>query len=235
MLLSGLTPGTLYYVAMKVSDYAGNSSAISNVASAEAYLDLGSGGTDDTTFVAESLLPLSGATLLSSQPTLSAGNVTAPGTNSYYFEVSEDNSFAVLTAASAAVAENPAGTTTWQVDTTLEPGQTYYWRVQVNSYGYSAVSDFTIQAPSAVASAKIIAYPNPVNIAGGEPVTFSLPNSPVDLLIQTISGETVLLKKGISGNWQWDGRNSANNKVATGVYLWYVPTTNEKGKIVVSQ
>ena len=44
----------------------------------------------------------------------------------------------------------------------------------------------------------------------------NLPNTPVDLLIQTVSGETVILENGL-GNWQWDGRNSANNKVARGI------------------
>jgi flagellar hook assembly protein FlgD len=55
----------------------------------------------------------------------------------------------------------------------------------------------------------------------------------VDLLIQTVSGQTVLVRNGISAEWQWDGRNDDGHMVAPGVYFWYIRGSSESGKIVV--
>ena len=231
IVLSGLDPGTLYYMAVKTYDYADNLSLISNIVSCEAYVDLGTGDDDTTTTdqtISSLLIPESGTTVSTNQPSLSAQNIVASGTNQYYFEVATDASFITIVALSPPIMESNSNFTHWEVDQPLEAGQTYYWRVKVNNYPYTASSNFTIEA-------QIIAYPNPVNFGNGESITFTLPDEPVDLLIQTITGETVILKKNISGLWEWNGKNESGNPVAVGQkYLWYVVFNDKtyQGKIV---
>lgn len=87
--------------------------------------------------------------------------------------------------------------------------------------------------PPAPPQLEIRAYPNPVSLRSGFTVTFTLPEQSVDLLIQTVSGETVIYKQGVRGNWSWNGRNNQGQLVSQGVYLWYVKERNAQGKIVV--
>lgn len=242
MTLAGLTPETNYYIAMKIYDDGGNPSLISNVVNCDASVDITTGGGDgggDTTgtdqFVSSVLVPESGATVLTNQPILSAQNIAAVGANNYYFEVATDVLFTTMETISPAVPESNSNFTEWQVNTVLEPDQTYYWRVCVNNNPYSAVSNFSLASASLSASTETIAYPNPVNFANGEQISFSnLPSSSVELTIQTISGETVLHKIGVLDTWKWNGSNSAGYTVATGTYLWYlqIDGTTYSGKIV---
>ncbi len=240
MTLSGLTPGTNYYIAMKIYDDGGNPSLISNVVNCEASVDITTGGGDGgggeaETFTSTLLVPSSGATVMTSQPTLAAQNITAIGTNNYYFEVATDANFNTMETTSPAVLQSNSNFTEWQVDTELLTDQTYYWRVRVNNNPYSAVSNFSYAALSLTASTELIAYPNPVSFTNGEQVTFSpLPNSSVELTIQTISGETVFHKVGVLDSWKWNGYNHAGFKVATGTYLWYLQVDSDtySGKIV---
>ncbi len=236
MTVSGLTPGNIYYIAMKIYDDGGNPSLISNTVSCEASTDIttGGGGTTDT-YVSTLLSPTTGATIFVNQPTLSVQNITAPGTNSYYFEVATDASFTTMETSSPAVPESNSSTTEWQVNTDLLPDQTYYWRVRVNSNPYSTVSNFSVASPSLSASSEVIAYPNPVSFRNGEQIRFlNLPNSSVELTIQTISGETLLHKIGVLDTWQWNGVNATGYTVATGTYLWYLQVDGNiyTGKIV---
>ncbi len=241
MTLSGLTPGTNYYIAMKIYDDGGNPSLISNISNCDASVDIttggGGGGGETETFTSTLLVPSSGATVLSNQPTLSAQNITAIGTNNYYFDVATDAAFTSMTATSPAVLQSNSNFTDWQVDTQLDADVTYYWRVRVNSNPYSAVSNFSYSAPSLSASAEIIAYPNPVSFANGEQVSFSAPaDVTAELNIQTVSGENVLHKTGILNpdSWKWNGINTTGYAVATGTYLWYlqISGTTYSGKIV---
>lgn len=236
MVLSGLTPGALYYVALKTVDYSDNSSGISNIVSAEAYVDLGSGGEDSTDmYISQGMVPPAGASISSTQPTLSALNILAAGTNNYFFELASDASFSNMISTSGAVTESNSNYTAWQVDQDLSQGQTYFWRVRVNSNPYSQVASFSILA-TAAANYEPKAYPNPIDFSAGTLVTFDLPSASSDLLITTISGETVLLKSDISGSFQWNGKNEAGGTVAIGqTYLWYVTSegVTYKGKIAV--
>ena len=240
MTLSGLTPSQNYYIAMKIYDDGGNASPISNVASAEASVDIttgggGGGGTSTDQFVSNILVPASGAVVQTTQPILSAQNITAPGTNNYFFEVATDSLFNSMVTTSPSVPQSNSNFTEWQVNTVLVADINYFWRVKVNSNPYSTVSNFSVSSPSLSASSEVIAYPNPVNFANGEQVTFSpLPTSSVELTIQTISGETVLHKVGALDSWQWNGSNAAGSPVATGTYLWYLQVDDKiySGKIV---
>jgi len=181
-------------------------------------------GRDDYTAVPVS--PENGVVVLTDRPVLSVANIPATGHYYYFFEVALDSGFFTPIVSSPPVPENEGGQTKWRVTEKLESGQTYFWRVRANDYDYSAVSSFTIEF-------QIYASPNPVHFRQGEHVTFHLPDEAVDLFIQTVSGEMVLLEQGISGEWAWHGANASGQNVATGIYLWYIPGTTCRGKIVV--
>jgi len=159
------------------------------------------------------------------------------GALTYDFELYGENTSATL-ASVAEVAEGLA-TTSWTLPITLEKNKTYTWRARTHDgedYSFwMEWSHFLLVGATASLSdeAAIIAFPNPVHFGQGEHVTFRLGEEPVDLLIQTVSGETVLLKTGISGDWRWSGENESGNRVAVGVYSWFVRGTNQNGKIVV--
>jgi hypothetical protein len=164
--------------------------------------------------------------VLTDQPILTAANIAVAGQNYYSFEVALDSGFFTPVLSSPPIPEADGDHTSWKVTEKLESGQTYFWRVRANGYAYSAVSSFTVDF-------QIYASPNPVRFRQGEYVTFHLPDERVDLLIQTVSGETVLVEHGISGDWAWHGANASGQNVAIGTYLWYVPGTPFKGKILV--
>ena len=220
-VLTNLTPGTRYYVAIKAYDDGMNPSPLSNVVSAV------SGAPIPSDTVVTEFVPNDGATVNSTHPVLSARNIPAAGTNAYYFEVSENASFNRLVTSSPAVPQSNQNYTTWEIDSALATSQPYYWRVKVNDYPYSDAVQFTVGATS-----EYVAYPNPVSFNQGESVTFILPAGPVDLLIQSPSGETVLHPTSLSGQYVWDGKNASGNTVSVGIYLWYIEGTSYKGKIV---
>jgi hypothetical protein len=79
----------------------------------------------------------------------------------------------------------------------------------------------------------VYAYPNPVHFADGEQAMFILPDEPVELTIMTVSGDIVLFRENLSGQWNWNGANESGSQVAAGVYLWYVSGDRGQGKLVV--
>jgi|GEM_PF-4729773 len=225
-VLTNLVPGSVYYIAMKVYDDAFNVSPLSNVVSCEASVSIITGN-EESDFISATLVPDDGITLSASEPILSARNIIATGQNFYYFDVATDSNFYNTLISSPPIAQSNHNFTDWQVTIPLDENQTYYWRVRVNDYPYSKVSGFT------VAQADYKAYPTKVHFQEGEKVTFDLPDEPVDLLIQTVSGETILIKKHVSGQWEWDGRNASGNLVSVGIYSWFIKDTKYNGKIVV--
>jgi len=225
MVVSGLEPNALCYVAMRAFDEAGNASAMSNVTSCYASINISTG---DESLISAKLIPDDGAVVSAIKPTLSAQNIAIPGQNFYYFDVAADSSFFNTVASSAPIPESNLNFTEWRVDEPLGRNQLYYWRVRVNNYDYSAVYAFSV-------SSKVYAYPNPVNFNNGQLLSFNLPTKPTDLLIQTVSGETVLLASGVSGSWAWDGLNSSGSQVSVGVYSWFLKGTKYNGKIIVKK
>ena len=199
-----------------------NNSALTS-ATSFTYTTLGTGGKDNIPITA---IPADGSVINIRQPILVAQNITVSGDNYYYFQLSSESDFYDPIETSDAIPEEEGDQTRWQVTSELEPGQTYYWRVRVNYYAFSDAASFTI-------GSKIIAYPNPVSFLKGDDITFQLPDEPVDLLIQSVSGETVLVKNGISGEWHWTGHNELGNIVSVGVYLWFIRNSDQNGKIVV--
>ncbi len=180
-------------------------------------------------FIPALAMPEDGADVPSERPELYARNIAAgSGSDFYYFEVARDTMFIDMVVTSPPVPEQDLDHeyTRWQVTEDLAAGTRYFWRARANNNPYSAVSSFTV-------TRKIRAYPNPVSFLQGGQVTFNLPDEPVDLLIQTISGETVLEKSNLSGDWTWDGRNANGHMVSVGTYLWFASSPGQYGKIVV--
>ena len=70
-------------------------------------------------------------------------------------------------------------------------------------------------------------------VAAGEQVTFVLPDEPVDLTILTVSGNVVVFRSNVFGQWQWDGANQSGSQVAAGVYPWFLSDNRGRGKLVV--
>ena len=82
------------------------------------------------------------------------------------------------------------------------------------------------------------AYPNPCNIKNNcRAVKFTKITISAELKIYTVSGELVWKKeKNNSDNSiTWDLRNSRGSEVASGLYVYYVKTSNssKKGKLIV--
>jgi hypothetical protein len=129
--------------------------------------------------------------------------------------------------AGGVVNQETGSTTSWKVDTPLEADQQYFWRVATNTDGYSETSTFFVE-PFAHA------YPNPVRFAEIDGATFTDLPAGSDLLLTTVSGSVVKRWANLDGyDVIWDGTNESGHRVASGTYLWYLPSTGAKGKLVV--
>ncbi|MEW6411024.1 MAG: hypothetical protein AB1483_00965 [Candidatus Zixiibacteriota bacterium] len=215
-------------------------------------LGLNMDGTGDTTVISDDTTPPSAPDSLKAEQGTLQGSVEldwlAPG---------DDGTIGTATGYQLMWSSQPLNVALWNDATTLwnpKPygqqeeytiassppiGELYvYLRAFDEVPNYSAVTSIVPFGSGDIADtgddAFIVHYsPNPVHFTQGEYVTFTLPQQPVDLLIQTVSGETVVLMTGVSGEWRWNGTNASGNRVATGVYSWFVPGTDQNGKIVV--
>lgn len=213
--------GATYWWQVRATD--GIDTTESTTATSFLYYSLFTGG---ESIIPEPLSPAGGSIIYTSRPVLSTRNAALAGAPTYFFQIANDEQFSSLVESSSPIQENPSGVTEWQISNDLQVGPTYYWRVRADNETYSAPVAFTV-------GFEVIAYPNPVHFRRGEVLTISLPDEPTDLLIQTISGETVLVQNGISGEWIWDGRNAAGNLVSIGIYSWFAKGGEFNGKVVV--
>jgi hypothetical protein len=221
--MSGLIPGQRYYVGIKALDERANASAVSNIADGSARAIIVTSNDQETPLL---VAPAPGATVASAHPVLAVENVTIVPVSTYYFEVAGDYNFFGLTA-TGVVPPSDNGTTTWRVTAPLETGQTYYWRVRGDALAYSPVSTFSVNAAAH-------AFPNPFVMTETSQATFAELPSGSDLVLMTVSGEPVRTWNNVSSSdVQWDGTNDRGGKVSSGVYLWYVPNSDAKGKLVV--
>ncbi|MFH1373870.1 MAG: hypothetical protein ABII79_08755 [bacterium] len=222
-IINGLQPqdGQRYYWRCR----AGDGTTYSSVTTPTSFVWV-SLSTGEDEYITSLSKPADGALVLTDRPTLATANVDDTRDNYYTFQVATDAGFSNVVITSDTISERANGVTKWKIPDPLQAGRTYYWRARADDYDYSAVSSFTVDV-------RIFASPNPVYFRRGQVVTFHMPETAVDLLIQTISGEMVRLERELTGDWAWSGTNSAGLPVATGIYLWYVPGTSHKGKIVV--
>ncbi|MBU0985504.1 MAG: fibronectin type III domain-containing protein, partial [candidate division Zixibacteria bacterium] len=220
--IGGLVPARQYYAAVRTYDELGNPSVLSNVAMAEATVDIISGNED----LAELQSPTSGSLLHTSQPVLVVQNVDPNGSDSYFFEVATDSGFFGLVA-SGETQQELGLTTSWKVPAGLSADLTYYWRVATNNDGYSDAWSFSVEPFTH-------AYPNPVRFAEAEGATFTDLPQGSELVLLSISGDVVKRWSNTAGtDIQWDGTNDAGSNVSSGTYLWYLADSGEKGKLVV--
>lgn len=223
-MLSGLEPGERYYVGIKCYDECANCSPLSNVASAEAGVDI---ILDVDDAVAAAVSPGDGAVVHSSRPLLTVRNIPEPGDNEYFFEVASDSFFIDVVAISPPVPEQGGDITKWKVDEKLSSNQTYFWRARANDYSYSATLSFAVQSQAH-------AYPNPFRPAHDENVTFTdLPDG-ANVFLTSVSGNMVREWTNIiDDNLTWDGTNDTGTPVASGTYLWFIENTDSRGKIIL--
>ena len=224
MIMSGLQPGQLYYVALKVRDDFMNESELSNVATATAKTDFVLDLENEQVAIAS---PAPGSEIHSSHPILAVNNINSGPDNEYYFEVASDSFFMNVVAASPPIPQGEGQTTSWKVTEKLSGIRAYFWRARANNFSYSYISQFTLNpAPHA--------YPNPFNPNTIGNVTFTDIPERSSLILVSISGDVVRKWNNImSGELNWNGSNESGSLVAPGVYVWYISGTESKGKIVV--
>lgn len=223
-VMSGLSSGERYYIAIKAYDDAGNSSKLSNVASAIAQIDLNF-ETDDSVRL---LYPDENAVVASSRPSLVVENIDSSAQNVYYFELAADSTFDDILAADT-VEQEPGNTTSWKIPIRLTANQKYYWRVKANSSDFSGFSWFMVRLSAHV-------YPNPLDLSVDPVATFAELPENSSLILVTVSGLTVRRWTNITGGEvTWGGDNEAGNAVTSGTYLWFIEGTELNGKLVVQR
>jgi len=222
--ITGLILGETYWWRVQVSDGVNDT-----MTQATWFLYSSMAAENEDDYTAAPSAPPPGDSIFTNRPVLMAANITAEKTRGeeryYYFDVATDSTFISMVEIGS-VLEQADEYTSWTITEPLELGETYYWRVRAGEYFYSDVSSFTV-------GEKVYASPNPFSLSKNDQVTFHLPSDPADLLIQTISGEMVLLASDASGEFYWTGVNESGDQVAVGVYLWYLSGTKARGKIVV--
>jgi phosphodiesterase/alkaline phosphatase D-like protein len=217
-----LVPGDTYYIGIKAYDDAANGAAISNISSAEAKFGfiLANGN------LAQPSSPPPLAVLPTARPVLVVSNADPSPQNVYRFELATDSNFFELVAGGV-VSQSDGVTTNWQVDDPLQPDNEYFWRVATNDDGYSNVYSFFVE-PYAHA------YPNPVYFSQTDAAVFTDIPDQGDLMVTSVSGSIVRQWSNLDGrDIVWDGTNESGSRVASGTYLWYLPATGAKGKLVV--
>ncbi|MDF1544734.1 MAG: hypothetical protein P1R58_06485 [bacterium] len=175
------------------------------------------------------------------QPSLMVQQITDPDGDSvtYFFEL-YDATHTTLLASSAAITADSA-LVVWTVPDSLSDNTVYGWRARTFDgelysawSGYEDITISTLGSGKSATAERIISYPNPVHYSQTAEVTFNLPeDEDVDLLIQSISGETVLVKSGLRGDYVWNLQNGSGHEVAVGIYLWYASPNKGQGKIMV--
>jgi len=177
--------------------------------------------------------PTDGASISSSHPMLTVTNLDTVSSNTYFFEVDDDTSFANLLA-SGFVSQQEGSSTSWRVTTSLSMGATYYWRVKVNNCDYSDNLQFTIAPLTTAPAPAAFAYPNPLRLSTDSEIRFANVPLNANLTIMTVSGDIVReLSNDGAAEVVWDGRNQSGNLVASGTYLWFIEDTGTKGKLIV--
>jgi len=224
MTLGGLSPGVVYFAGVVAVDEAGNQSALSNIASAQAKITVVTGGDSANVTIVE---PTDYAVIADVRPTLVVLNIDTGLASGYRFQIATDSGFADVVTTSPAVSQQVGLQTSWRVSPALQPHGDYYWRVSVNDGPYGRFAAFTVDVDTR-------AYPNPFRLAEGNQVTFTGIPAGSNLLLMTTSGDTVRRWAGTNGSdVVWDGRNESGQEVASGMYLWYVESSDLKGKLIV--
>ncbi|HBB68302.1 MAG: hypothetical protein A2X28_05495 [Elusimicrobia bacterium GWA2_56_46] len=177
--------------------------------------------------------------------------VSAPGVGIYTTDLggayayADGTSFAsplVAGLAALIISAKPAFTSTQVADTIRNTADELgnaasFGRGRVNAYKAMmlAVNGSLSAFAAAQAMPKAYAYPNPFRPGTGRPLSFSIPDallgSDLKITIYTTEGEKV---KKLSTQL-WDGTNEAGQKVASGIYIFFIKTDKgtSKGKFAL--
>jgi len=237
LVVTGLTPSTEYYFAIKTADDTYNWSPVSSVVTRRTH-------SSDVSTPPTSVTDLE---VVRSTPAEVVLSWTAPaiGTggraSGYLLQYSHDSiTTAILSGTvrfDGTPQPKPAGEKEQIVVTGLDRSTSYRFvlRSRNADFVWSGMSNIaggtTVQSLS---TGETHPYPNPFRPAETPFVTFVSIPIHASLLILTASGNVVRQWIDDSGeDIIWDGTNQSGNAVASGVYLWFVEGTNASGKLVV--
>lgn len=171
--------------------------------------------------------PVNGASVEYVQPSLIISWSGAADSSSIcLFELSTSSTFDELLQAGNVT--SGGNTAVWTPDIILSEG-VYYWRAKHGESDYSVTASFSIVAP-------IFVSPNPFGYGQDGVVVHNLPAGS-KFEVYTASGDQVAEIENLSGNFLWDVRNSAGEKLGSGVFLWYVRLVDKTitGKLIVQR
>ncbi|MGB5106386.1 MAG: discoidin domain-containing protein, partial [Candidatus Zixiibacteriota bacterium] len=142
------------------------------------------------------------------------------------FELSRTSTFETLVDAGSVYGEGNSAS--WTTDKVLDQGE-YYWRAQRGNSDYSITANFSIVA-------SIYVSPNPFEYSHENIVVHNLPAGS-RFEVYTSSGDQVMSIENLSGDFNWDVRNSSGEKLGSGVFLWYVHSSDKtiSGKLIVQR
>ncbi|MBK7090630.1 MAG: hypothetical protein IPH59_02735 [bacterium] len=216
-----LTPNQFYWWRARAND----STHSSNWCEAEKFYQM-----QITLDVAEApsiVSPANGATVEYVQPSLIISwSGAADSSTLCLFELSTSNTFDDLLLAGNVT--SGGNTAIWTPDIVLSEG-VYYWRAKHGESDYSVTASFSIVAP-------IFVSPNPFAYSQDGVVVHNLPAGS-KFEVYTASGDQVAEIENLAGDFLWDVRNSAGEKLGSGVFLWYVRLVDKTitGKLIVQR
>lgn len=158
------------------------------------------------------LSPADGSVEMNVRPLFRVNWAGGHDTSLCFFEVAFDSGFVNIADAGSAV--GLSRTAEWTPSQPLENGKTYHWRARREDGGFGSSASFSVNAA-------VFVSPNPFSYLDGDLTVHNLPAGS-RLEVYTTSGELVAQIDGLSGNYSWNVRNSAGEKLASGVYLYYV-------------
>ena len=234
--VSGVTPGPSQTSAVQNADLvpnryywwrarASDSTHSSNWCGAEKFYQMQI--TLDITEAPSIEAPLDGSAVEHVQPSLIISWSGEPDNSTIcLFELATSNSFEDLLLAGNV--KSGGNTAAWTPDLVLSEG-VYYWRARRGESDYSKTASFSVVAP-------IYVSPNPFGYSEEGVVVHNLPAGS-KFEVFTASGDQVAEIDNLSGNFTWDVRNSAGEKLGSGVFLWYVRLVDKtvSGKLIVQR
>ncbi len=179
----------------------------------------------DVNYSISLISPAHGSRELSTTPTFRIGLDSNDDTVACLFEIAYDADFEAIHEAGNVAGINRMAE--WIPKRALENESTYYWRAKVADGGYSEVASFSVSSP-------IFASPNPFSYLDGEITFHNLPENS-RLEVYTPSGDKVAEISNLAGDFRWDVRNSSGERLASGVFLYYVSFDGQRfgDKIIV--
>ena len=180
----------------------------------------------DVTEAPSIVSPQLGEQINQAQPALTISWTGSSDTSECIFELSRTNNF--QTFVDVGTVRGDGNSASWTTDQVLDQGE-YYWRAKRGSSDYSVTGNFSVVA-------SIYVSPNPFEYSNESIVVHNLPSGS-RFEVYTSSGDRVMSIDNLTGDFNWDVRNSAGEKLGSGVFLWYVRLSDKtiSGKLIVQR